>query len=558
MGWTARVVRSHRLWASVWFCCVAIALTWRAWGGSGPALLLDMPWPDHMQLRDFTHTVLPDGSTVFSASPGVPWMVACTLLSFIVGAAVVQKLLLTGLLVFAGIGMWLLAGSVYGRVRRTHQPSAVYRLFAGTLYTLNPYSIDRLWAGQWRVLAGYALAPVLLWAVLRYTQAPTRRRLLIAAGLYAVYPTISQHWWFMATVCLAPWVAYVVWRAVRHGHQYTVLRRVAAVAGLFTLANGWWLALAFGSHAAYEQLQPTDATYFPVTTTLPGGIVGSVVGLGGFWYHPFSFWAGMDGLWLLFVGGLLVCSSVGWYAMVRHHATATLGKGLLLMAVLATGFVLVSGIPAFQSAVQAIMRHVPGVVGLRETTKLVGLLAFCYALLAPLGLFVVVGRIRVHTLRVTAVAAMGMLLVIMIPALQAAPLQPHTYPATWRQAQEYLQHAGAQKVLVLPYAGYTRVPFAGNTLVASPVQLYFDPVMLTGSSTGNPQLNASRAPSQGALGQLAEDLFAGTAKSYQLHTHGIDYVLLANVSGRLLPVTPVLQQVYNNQDWAIYRSVSTQ
>lgn len=414
-------MRKHWLLAGGWYAAVTAGLMFGAWQGKGQLMLLDMPTANH-------------------------------------------KLILAMSLVVAGGTLYGLARAVGAKV----WPA----LLGGTLYLLNPYTIDRLWSGQWRVLAGYAVMPLLWWLAIQAWRRGGRWWWLLL-GAYSALPVISQHWWLISTLLGGP-ILLVMARGKRLWGTLATLAIVDAI---------WYRWLS--SSPAVGSLQAADSTNFGAVPTLPGGLTGTVLGLGGFWYHPFDFWPGLDALWLGFIGLMLFLSTRGWYEVWRQHRPlAMVTGGIWLLTVLV---VWLSGWPPAQSPIEAIMNGVPGLVALREMTKLSGLIALGYAIWAPLG-----WRGSKHG-RLWAMGSLVALSVAMAPAYGGGGyIANYQYPAGWAEAKAYLDTVPGRRVVVLPYTGYMVAPWAGGRLVGNQAPSYFGPDVMIGSSTGNPTYNQRR------------------------------------------------------------------
>ena len=114
--------------------------------GKGYVLSYDMVWVPDLSLRtDFLGlgTALPRA---------VPSDAIVAVLDELVPGMLLQKLVLYGGLVLAGVG--------YARMVR---PAIVPRMVAVSLAVWNPFVVERLWIGHWPVLLGYAAVP---WLVL--------------------------------------------------------------------------------------------------------------------------------------------------------------------------------------------------------------------------------------------------------------------------------------------------------------------------------------------------------------------------------------------------------
>src|SRR5258708_4709186 len=267
-----RLPRTRPAWlGSGWFAALVYALV--AIGVAGPLLRPGLVLSiDLAQTPQFTlspnYWGLPAGTN--SGSLGrLPFDALLHLAGMLGVVPVAQKLLLLSIVFLAGFGMHRLAG------RRL--PG---RFFAGMLYAVNPFVLERLIAGQWFLLLSYALIP---WAFAAFLA--TFRGNLRAAWRFALIAAIAgfadAH---MATLlgllCLVTLIANLGRdRAHRLGPPLLAL-------ALAALASLLWLIPApdlqeLWSHVGHAQLQLYgtfgDPRWGPVLT---------VLGLGGFWDDP--------------------------------------------------------------------------------------------------------------------------------------------------------------------------------------------------------------------------------------------------------------------------------
>jgi hypothetical protein len=69
-------------------------------------------------------------------------------------------------------------------------------------------------------------------------------------------------------------------------------------------------------------------------------------------------------------------------------------------------------------------------------------------------------------------------------------LKPSEYPESWMEAEKLLGGEHAERVLVLPWWGYVRLPFAHNKLVDNPAQRYFTPDVVSSKKFENSHIDS--------------------------------------------------------------------
>ena len=223
----------------------------------------------------------------------VPSDLVVALLSQVVPGQLVQKLVLLGILVSAGVGAARLAP-------RSAAPGVAAALAA----IWNPYVGERLAMGQWALLLGYAALPWVLRGIVDVTRdrgAPAGRQLVIALVLGSLGGGLA--WVTIGVGLLAGAGAVAVGRRDAAGD---VLRRGAWAVLLWLL-----LALPWAVPALTRPSGPaSDPTGFAVFAPRPDsvlGVIGSLLTGGGAWNSE-AVPAGRSALF----GGIGAVLLLGW------------------------------------------------------------------------------------------------------------------------------------------------------------------------------------------------------------------------------------------------------
>lgn len=532
VGLFNRIVRLRGydwFWPAFFFAGLSIALLWRAVASGGFVFLLDMPWPASFQLADYIRSFDAHGNVTYVFGSGTIWNVLLGVVGVVISPAFVQKCVLFAVLWVASFGMWRLANGMYARLSSSSIASPLAYL-SGLLYIMNPYVMDRLWAGHWRVLAGYALLPFLVRWIIVYINSKGQTGVYRLGILYAVLPTLSLHWWFMCSLIALPVFVYTMWKTTPP-QKKTLYKGMLRIALLWTMVNFGWVVYAVAVRSPVAGLESSDASLFGAVTTMPGGIVATILSGGGFWYHPFYFAAGADRLWVGISILLLGLSLIALRQLYRKNRVCAAYIAIVWLMVVA-----VCVLSANSAGIRIVtdLLALPGFVGLREVTKMVGIVVFCYAIAAPYGVGWLLMRLEWHALvRPIVVMFVAVIVLAMNTAFFADYLHATRYPASWYGADAYLQRVQARKVLVLPYVGYMRLSFAGDRFVANPARAFFGVPVILGTSTGNFMYDTDRAVHGGDVAMLAQYIQDGAPSSSLLAQTGIDYILVLKSAGQV-------------------------
>jgi len=227
-------------------------LTWRA---MAPGFLL---------YRDFVTVPVPVLNAAALGAGGaprsVPLDVVTALTSWLVPSWLLQKVLLVAPLLLAGSGVSFLL---------RHRGFAA-TIVGSVLAVWNPYVAERLLLGQSPTLLGYAMIPWLIAAVRSQRSRGWRIVLVTLASLPAALTPVGGVMALLTVIIAAA--------------SRTNGRRVAdaALLGLpvLVLALPWILT---GLRDPTRGATPSGATAFAVAADSPGGVIGSVLTLGGVW-----------------------------------------------------------------------------------------------------------------------------------------------------------------------------------------------------------------------------------------------------------------------------------
>ncbi|MDO8515123.1 MAG: hypothetical protein Q7S14_01360, partial [bacterium] len=130
------------------------------------------------------------------------------------GADIVQKLTLFLIFFLAGYGM--------ARLCKNY--------FAGILYAINPFVYERVMAGHWDFLIGYALFPIIVLTMKNLLENPKLITTIVLAGLSTAAVYFAPHWAFILAVFLL--VYFIVYFALNRGNLFPVVKYFLLFGGL--------------------------------------------------------------------------------------------------------------------------------------------------------------------------------------------------------------------------------------------------------------------------------------------------------------------------------------
>lgn len=480
----------------------------------------------------------------------------------------IQKTLLLFILFSCGMSSFQLTKNLLPRN---------WALLCGLFYMLNPFVFERLAAGHWLVLAGYALFPLVVLLFLRFLKSTREKDLWVFAVSFALYPIVSPHWAYV-TAFFLPLVALVYAFKARRLRQagkpayakplkswlYFLLLQLL----LFFVINYFWIRNYLTPGRIVSGVPFAEFAAFQTATDPARGIYFNVLSLYGFWQTSFLLPKDVFAFWWMILPVVLVFSLLGIYYLIRTKRSS--------LAVAATVF----SFPAFVIAVgfgtiptaeicAFLLRYLPGFGLLRETEKLTGFLAFAYALFFPAGILFGAQWLQkkapekfqrfVHPLAWLFSFGLICLSVVNIFWAFNGQLKAYQYPNSWSVADNLMNTApDSSKALFLPWHGYMPLSFAGQSIVANPGPQFFRIPTIYGQNLENKHLSDIPQGEWSArlIGMLRGETTLDESLPY-LNEQKVKYIILAKTydfgNYAFLDRSSNLKKIYDADEIALYR-----
>ncbi|HEY0486548.1 MAG TPA: hypothetical protein VGD72_09895 [Mycobacteriales bacterium] len=453
---TSRPLR--RLAVPAWSALLALAAL-------GPAL-----GPGHVLSYDMVSTPHPPlgwrAAGLGDALPrAVPQDLVVALLGQVLPGSLIQAVALVG----------ALAGAAWGAARLVPTRRTGVRLAAASLYAWNPYVAERLVLGHWGLLLAYAAVPWVVAAALAVRAGRAGpQRVVLAALPAALTPTGT-----VLVLAVAAAVLFVPGPGDPASPR-PARRRLLALAGAAALTLPWVVAGLVAPASGTSD--PAGVDVFAVRAEGPGGLVTTLLGLGGIWngaVAPASRASVVATAATVVVVGL---SLAGW-RVLRGRWPAGAARGL---AVVALGFLALAAagaVPGPDAVLRAVVATLPGAGLLRDGHKFLAPLALLWAVAAPLGVERAVVLLRRRApgagVRLTAAALVGAVVALPVATLPdlawgaLGRLDAVRYPADWDQVARRV--AGSDGALVtLPFGAFRAYAWNGGRTSLDPADRYLD------------------------------------------------------------------------------------
>lgn len=424
---------------------------------------------------------------------------------------VVQKLILSVIFLLSAL-------SVYRSVP-VRSPSA--RLVAGLMYSVNPFTYDRLMAGHWLFLLAYSITPFAVKAFYVLYTRPSRKAGIVAALWWTVAAVISSHHLLLLGL------VFVVFGAVFVRSWRTLLYTLSVLAGVFLL-NAWWL-VPLGSTANFTQSFGLEHFYaFATRADFAYGLWVTMFSLQGFWYIDWQGVRDMISWWpLVFLVWLtpVFAGLAGLYTYITSQKKLLVG--LLICGILALIFAAGPHSSVWQLNTW-LHAHIPGMSGMREAQKFLALLALMYAFFAAFGMDWLLRRYQPIGRLLVPVAATATL-VLALPIFWAAhgQLKLSQYPKSWQSLHDTLYAPGSnEKVVILPWSVYASDTFVPGS-VGNPARLYFGDRAIVGQRMNMPGVTDPPSPVYGDI-EKAIDAKDGKRLAAAMRQKGAGYILITD------------------------------
>lgn len=497
--WARQIVRSGHLAVLLVSGASAVLILGPALG-SGIVLTYDMAWSPDARWTPFTL------GTATPAPRAVPSDAVAVALGKVLGADVAQYLVLFGILLALGLGAASLLRWLEPRAGGLAQCAAV------TAALWNPFVSERLVVGQWVVLLGLAVLP---WAI-RASLAVAKGVVPATAPIFPIAVSALGGVNSLLIVSLSTLVLLVVAAASRQSR--CPWWAVAAVLATTLGGAACWALPAIASDPTVAA-NSTDA--FAPTADSPLGVIGSLLGGGGFWNtatHPAprAFW--LNAL----VSALLCLAAV--VAAIRH-ASGIERRQLMVLVVITTGLTALSALTVAAPVWQWVVTTLPGAGALRDSQKLMG----PWIVLTATGLGLLITRVP-ERLRPTLVGPASALLLLLPLALSpqqawgiGGRLTAVEVPQSYRTVMTSLSGRPSGDVGLLPWGQYRRYSWndARVSLSLAPrmvdhVVVYNDELPLRGKTVPGESARAAGISRQVEAGTPPEDALAASGVTYIL------------------------------------------
>jgi hypothetical protein len=494
-----------------------------------PGYLFGTDWPGP---RHFAPpAALESSAPLHAALAGLGW---------VIGGEATGKVLVLGVLFFAGV-------SAYSALP---MGAFVPRAVAATVYVLNPFVYGRLHYGQLFLLAAYAALP---WALVKLRQLilePSATSSTGAAAAFFLVGVLSPQVLLMAGLLAVVLGATNLWAQKNKATYFTESGPwIAAAVAAFVVASSYWIVPLIAGHG-YEGtvIATTGAGELAAYAAIADkslGLLPNLLGLFGFWAENSGRFTSMKAfapIWPIVLTLILGVAVLGAAAAIRRWSERFAPWVTGLLVVWAVALVLEVGIsnPATAGLVRWLDAHFLLYRGMRDAGKWAVVLALVYSQLTGLGAAALLTWIRYllpDPTRREWVFGVGAAVLLALPLYYGngllfgahGEIKPSVYPVGWYAADRALaSDPHPERTLFLPWHEYMSYSFIRNQnrVVAPPATDFFSVPIVVSADPEVPGVEPPHTTDQDAIVSLVR---AGSTGEWarDLTAHQIKYVLLA-------------------------------
>lgn len=479
------------------------------------------------------------------------------------------KIVLTISLFLAGWGLYRLSG-----VRNI--PAA---LFAGLLYSVNPFVYERVMAGQWSLVLAYGLFPFVISGTSAFFDKPSVLNAVFLGLLIGLTIEIYLHYSLILAAFL---VLYAFFRFLLRDKNFRFLKNLSLALFVVFLINAHWLLPSVFSQTRVSQALSSFSTNDLIAfQSVPDGVFGLVFNLlsgYGFWAEVHDYFISVKEimpLWPLLSVTIIAFALYGFFKMLSARK-----KELPLIMTLAVLFFIgldLSGgiaLKPFADTTISLYENIPLLRGFREPQKLVSLLLLSYSFFGAYTVSFILSKIKPRLVQVFAGLLIAFVPLVYTPTvfggffMQLAPVQ---YPQGWFLINRILNEDKDDfLVLVFPWHQYMKFNFNNGRVVANPAPYFFDKPILSSRNYETRSLYShdSRPEALHVEGLLSieekgENLFGQKVNAKvdwaaDLSPIGTKYIILAKESDwkkySFLNLSPSLVNIFEDGDIVLYKN----
>lgn len=405
-------------------------------------------------------------------------------------------------------------------VSRAVRGSILAKLAAALFFSINPFVVERLYAGQLAVLYGYILLPLLYIAVEKWVKRDAKTITHVALILTLMISVDVHYAWIGGLVILVGIIMGLTDRSIRK----SVLRLLVLV----LLLNIYLVIPVLGQPFPVNSAESQALLKAFSTRGDPRfGLYVNVLGLFGFWRQMPETSKSLVSGWPILLLAILLLTIYGFKTLWdRNDKKLALLIGISFVAAF---FLAIGTRGPTGSIFNLLYEHLPGFSMMREPEKFSAILATGTSILLGEGLASISLRQTTRNATIALIAVGAVLELSYNPIIFwgiHGQVQTSTIPQDWSSVADKL-HGAQGNVLVLPWHQYLSFPFTQKRIIANPAPRFLPANTISGDNVQiGPVYTTSTSPRSAYITWLTSNENNTSHFGKLLAPIGVQYILI--------------------------------
>ncbi len=282
----------------------------------------------------------------------------------------IQTEIFQKILIFISI---LLSGYLIHDLANNMPSSRIPILYAGILYTVNPYTYTRMIAGQWILLFTYAILPLSIKSFIELIEKKERKS-VIKFTFFITLVAFNIHMLIISLIIMI--IIFLLWFNKYKDIRITKLFAISGI--LFILLNSYWIIpILAAKNTIVDNITDKDYEVFA-----PKGSLFDIAAMYGFWREGYIYTKDFIPGWQILY---LIILSLAIFGFLNYYKDQKIGYLVMAFGFIAIlGLILALGIKGPLYPLYEFDN--PILKGFRDSHKFIAMMVLAYAVLGGLGI----------------------------------------------------------------------------------------------------------------------------------------------------------------------------
>lgn len=454
--------------------------------------------------------------------------------------------------------------------------------FGGIFYAINPFVYERVMAGQWQFLLGYAVFPFVISSTIDFFNNLKKKNTIVLASWIFILINLSIHFSFIFGIFVL--IYAIIYIYLNFSNVVKILKNSVILVLLVIITNiNWIMPTLIGKSVINQTLNyfnAADLYSFQSVQDNNFGIVFNLLSGYGFWPEVYDYFILPKNIIVIWPILSLLIISLTFLGFIRALSEKNMGSFPHILTLFIIFFIsldLAGGVAlkSFSGTVLFIYDLFPPIRGFREPQKLIGIIMFCYAYFGSIGLAYLLEKAKKNTLFFVFCSLFFVLPFIYTPTVFGGfwgQLSPVFYPKSWYEVNKKLS-ADKDNFLSIffPWHQYTSFRFTNNRMVTNPAVYYFNKPVITAKNYETAFLGSHDTQFESLhvdglisiekerVNMLGEEVEEKLSWGQSISPINVKYIILSKdedwISYRFLDKQVDLKNIYEDDDLILYQNL---